>query len=629
VASRRLITKDAIMTAFNVPPPWDPGFALPDNVRDEGLQRHAFVSDMLPRGTYDNVNPGTGGYNIPSYVQKEGTGRGTYTSKMAPRGSYAGPVVPAWLNKHPVQVQGNGRVAGVQTYIGLGSSDDLESSTQEIPEPYKSFGTKAARILIGGVSGIPASHRTSHLKAVMDHLDKSLWSRTAKISQRYQRQGMPLQQAFPAALARGLSTGLLAETMAYGTGKKTLKRRAPAPNSLIGVGCYGMGAMGDDAAPVTAPVSRAGALGASVLAKLVSAIKPCTPPPGLTWNGTAYVDSVWWQTPKAAPGCPDPATVPIQSANYTDPNTYFMLKMPDGSMPPMKIRAHNKTIAWKLVGTPPNSNPGGIIAVPTSTIGPDAKTWLKKVLTSGGGDFYAMSSIPDKVKLKYAGPLPGQAGPWNAQLAAILRPLGITPGTSINWSRLTGETALARAKHPTSGDDYILRLVLDRVSPTNTPDDGLPGAYNATVKSSTGIAQPASTSDQIQSMIHDSTVTNPLALWVEWVPRPQSFLSSVWDGLTWLATEFIAVISATLGAIGSLVCATMASPNAPAGAAVMGTAVGVPPQAAAGGANIARQACAPPVPAYLPPPDSGWGLPLLIAGGVAAVAILAGRKGKE
>ena len=37
---------------FNLPPSWDPGYALPDNVKDEGLERRAFVTKQMPRGTY-------------------------------------------------------------------------------------------------------------------------------------------------------------------------------------------------------------------------------------------------------------------------------------------------------------------------------------------------------------------------------------------------------------------------------------------------------------------------------------------------------------------------------------------------------------------------------------------------
>jgi hypothetical protein len=91
------------MTKFyNLPPPWDPGLAIPSNVLSEGLERHAYVTRMLPRGTYDNTPGGNpAGYAIPQYVLNEGTGRGTFTTKWLPRGYY-GPRLPHYLNRQPV-----------------------------------------------------------------------------------------------------------------------------------------------------------------------------------------------------------------------------------------------------------------------------------------------------------------------------------------------------------------------------------------------------------------------------------------------------------------------------------------------------------------------------------------------
>jgi len=85
---------------YNLPPPWDPGFALPQNVRDEGIQRQAFVTKQMPRGTYDQPNVGTGGYAVPQYVMDEGYGQGTFTTKWPPGGTVMIPV-PHDLNQRP------------------------------------------------------------------------------------------------------------------------------------------------------------------------------------------------------------------------------------------------------------------------------------------------------------------------------------------------------------------------------------------------------------------------------------------------------------------------------------------------------------------------------------------------
>jgi hypothetical protein len=83
-----------------LPPPWQPGYALPSNVADEGLQRHAYVSAMTPRGTFDDPNIAANtGYATPGYVKSEPYGQGARTTKMARRGTYDGPRVPHWLNR--------------------------------------------------------------------------------------------------------------------------------------------------------------------------------------------------------------------------------------------------------------------------------------------------------------------------------------------------------------------------------------------------------------------------------------------------------------------------------------------------------------------------------------------------
>lgn len=87
--------------AYNLPPPWDPGFALPQNVRDEGDQRQAFVTKEMPRGTYDQPTVGTGGYAVPKYVMDEGYGQGTFTSKWLPPGTSTMPPIPHWQNNRP------------------------------------------------------------------------------------------------------------------------------------------------------------------------------------------------------------------------------------------------------------------------------------------------------------------------------------------------------------------------------------------------------------------------------------------------------------------------------------------------------------------------------------------------
>lgn len=104
---------------YNLPPPWDPGFALPKNVTDEGDQRQAFVTKEMPRGTYDQPTVGYGGYAVPQYVKDEGYGQGTFTSKWLPPGTTTMPPIPHWQNNRPkvlseTRLPGGGRRIVIQ-----------------------------------------------------------------------------------------------------------------------------------------------------------------------------------------------------------------------------------------------------------------------------------------------------------------------------------------------------------------------------------------------------------------------------------------------------------------------------------------------------------------------------------
>lgn len=97
---------------YNLPPPWSAGYAVPQNVQDEGLERHAYVTAWAPRGSFDNPKVGTAGYAVPGYIVDEGYGQGAAITRWAPRGSYAGPKVQHWLNGQASQVVGDKRLPG-------------------------------------------------------------------------------------------------------------------------------------------------------------------------------------------------------------------------------------------------------------------------------------------------------------------------------------------------------------------------------------------------------------------------------------------------------------------------------------------------------------------------------------
>lgn len=216
--------------AFNLPPPWDPGFALPGNVRAEGLQRRGFVTEWMPRGTYDQPVVGTGGYAVPQYVMDEGYGQGTFTTTWEPRGEYDGGKIPHWLDKRPQLIGDSRRPRGgrnVTVAVPVSGLGDDASAPQSLAD----FGEKGAAMIIAQIAQFPAAKRTWHLRLILDKLDPTLWKRTRDIAAALVASGVAKGAAFRQALARALTAGFAAELIRLGqTGG------APQPGSLLGLG---------------------------------------------------------------------------------------------------------------------------------------------------------------------------------------------------------------------------------------------------------------------------------------------------------------------------------------------------------------------------------------------------------
>lgn len=240
--------------AYNLPPPWDPGYALPDNVRDEGLQRRGFVTKQMPRGTYDQPEVGTGGYVVPQYVMDEGYGQGTFTTKWEPRGEYDGGKIPYWLNNRPKvlserKLRGGGRAITMAAPVMVRPNDQGSATAMfglpeaPLPPQFVNYGEQAADVIINRVAGFPKAQRPAALRSMMDRLDRTLWNRTQAIAAQLVRQGMTPGQAFRPALVRALSAGIAAQVIRAGqTGV------APKSGPLLGLGgdqgLFGLGATG-------------------------------------------------------------------------------------------------------------------------------------------------------------------------------------------------------------------------------------------------------------------------------------------------------------------------------------------------------------------------------------------------
>lgn len=220
------------MSAFNLPPPWDPKYALPDNVEDEGLERHGYVTEWARRGSFDNPKVGTAGYAVPQYIKDEHYGRGAMVTKWAPRGSYAGPKVKHWLDSPSAKIVGRQRMPGGATQLDIETMAGNEIAATG-GAPFTAYGMKTAKTLLDTVAKMPAALRKPQLKAALDAIDPTLWSRAEANARAETKAGVPAKVALERGLASAMSRGLAEELVAVGRGRRPAKRSQLA---LCGLG---------------------------------------------------------------------------------------------------------------------------------------------------------------------------------------------------------------------------------------------------------------------------------------------------------------------------------------------------------------------------------------------------------
>lgn len=208
---------------FDLPPPWNPGYALPSNVKDEGLYRSAMVTRQYPRGTY-NTQAGAAvhnGYAIPGYIRREEVGQGAQVTRWAPRGTW----YPSGTKMKAL-------------------GDDVDAGGGA----FAAYGQRAAAYLFERVQYLPPGERLQAMKLVLDKVDPTLWARAEEAARPFVKMMGP-RAAMQEGLARAMSKGVVKELEKIGR-----SRRAPAKKSLTGLGCYGcavvlgdvLEALGDD-----------------------------------------------------------------------------------------------------------------------------------------------------------------------------------------------------------------------------------------------------------------------------------------------------------------------------------------------------------------------------------------------
>lgn len=567
--------------AYNLPPPWDPGFALPDNVRDEGLQRRGLVTKQMPRGTYDRPNVDTGGYVVPQYIMDEGYGQGTFTTKWEPGGTYDGPRIRNWLNDRPrvlseTRRRGGGRNITIAAPIMVQPYDQGATAMSGLPEEQFSpaiitFGLKAADRLCAYAASVPKELRTQALRSAMDGIDKTLWDRTKDIAKQLVSQGATPGQAFRPALARALSAGVAASLIRVGE-----TSAVPQSGPLRGLGCNG---------------GRRAALGATMISvgkgtntmtsgstSLEASYVRC---PGFSWDGKAWVRTKAGQTDVMGPpgGCAAPTDVrdqrhPDEEKIQVGPFVF-----------PMTLKAED------IEG---DRGAHSLVLSRYEDITPEWWGIIRGAALKGGLCKYTLDTLKTDEGQKRWGPWFKAMGIANNQTfdASFL---GMCP--TIGQGAYRYWRPVAATKHPITGEDLGVYVRIEFLDP-NKPWAGV-----------------------------TASAPNPVVMRLYLI----KILKVLPDGWGDLWDWIVHVASSIYNFVGDLICDLVNTPGASTAAATMGPNGLV---AGVGMEIIKGTACQRPIPPPPPPPIPLKKpfpiLPVAIAGAaVLAVVVLSSKPKKK
>ncbi len=556
---------------YNLPAPWDPGFAMPKNALDEGLERRALVTKQAPRGTYDQPAVGGGGYAVPEYVMDEGYGQGAFTTSWMRRGSQER--VPYPLNQHPhARVRPAGRGVQRVSFAGLG---DIDATA--LPSAYRNFGARAAQRVLAHVGALPPPHRKAALRQVLDQIDPALWGRVDQLAQPAVRAGVHPTRALSDALGHAMAAGMAAEVVKVGR-----SRRAPQARSLLGLGCYGP--QGPGASGLGAVMQSLGDAVQSLIPSSSTTTVGCT---GYSWNAATG----GWQRTRAGQadvpgpngsGCTTTITVHTggnaATAQATQQSQAAMRNIQYVSIGPF-------TLAYDATGV-------GQLGMPVSMLTPamadavnkaaadatNAAIHLQQVELAASGGAIALLTLS----------VPGVdcvTGYGNASAERSKKLVTRGEGNYAVDVVIHGKTPIFKYKHPVTGKSCGLFL------------------------SSTG------TAEKPRILLKGRTL---------------SMSDKLWSGITSLASSIVGTVSSAVSDVAGLACQLVSSQAGVAAGAAVGAAVGNP---AAGqvGAQIASGMCASPAGSQglLPAAPSSNLLPLAIAaGGIGLVFLVTKKKAK-
>ena len=628
--------------AYNLPPPWDAGYALPDNVRDEGLERRAFVTKQMPRGTYDMPNVGSGGYVLPDYIKTEGYGQGARVTKWMPRGTRAN--VPHYLDQRPRVVK--------QRSVGPKAVDVTiaPAALAGVPTPslHKRFGDRAAAGILARVQRLPQASRKEALKKALDRIDPTLWSRTATLAESFRRSGMTAANALLAGLSQAMTTGLTAELVNTG-----MSRRMPQPTSLLGLGIdharRAMGALETEITSVrtqTKPgteTTKPGLLDAVLSTSKAGATSTSTTVPVVLTDPNRpnffFVGGQWVRSgPEVDGTCDSSGTLIFRWNATTNTGAWQRKQASDVCKGILKTsaacdwRTPESTAASIKAGCIP---PGGVVV--TNTDG--------TVVGTGTG-----AALPPKATQFV------QIGPWNFGLdgGAIREHRDQTPKDWMQWiiDQLARAGAWARQKigfamvggGTINAHDFLWMhtqtletTVVYSANEFYDKKEGwvlVPKDWFVGKAPIAKVTHPTKGNDWGLFLTMGIDADNPTSFSVEFKKLPdKNWLEKAFDWIVRLIGKIVDFIGDVVDFVGGLACDVFSDPQGASAAAAAGAAAGpVGVGAAVVGAAVASQLCSKPPPPPPPPPadTSSSILPVaLAAGGIVLLAVVLKKKKRK
>lgn len=569
--------------AYTFPKSRRGSYAIPQYVKDEGLERHAFVTLQAPDGTFDNPAVGDGGYVVPKYVLKDPIGQGVRITKWAPRGTYYGPKIPYWLNQTGNVIVKEKPAKGGGTAITMVGLGDVSSSGL----PFNGYGNKVASLILGHVTkAYPPAQRKEQLKKIANAIEPTLWARAAEMTRRNIARGMSPAAAIHVGLANAAETGMAAEIVNLGR-----TRMLPKARSLLGLGCYGCDAVLDALGDRDAAAAKA-----SPMRLAVAALPAPTGPPA---EGTCTADGkfIWHGTwMRIAVG---------EVCKTIDPN--YNVKV--GAPQPSGTKAA-PTVSSKMIKVGPfmvpynasqfvihsvNAMPAEWQAFINNELGHDCSgcisSSMRNTIPQPNEKTWEGAPFPDLRQWLGAG-LPSQANSDFISGSMFSDSKVATLHNLMYDDDVSNQNPLVFVKHPDNGDDYGFYMWIDKQDPAKP--------WNKT--------------------------TNPYQMMLVWRKIVRTWYADAWNWITHLVGEIIQGIEDVIGAVADLGCQLLSGSAGQAIGTAAGAAAGGPAgaQAGAAGANIAKGLCqGPPQPPPAPaPPASDMTTLAIIGGAVAASALL-------